>query len=456
MALLNLIASGLENVTLNIPANLSTEYFTHEFSNNILTMERVCDVNCPEYLEIELNPNIDRNNFKNICHKVCFEMEIGGSRILYIPLRFMMHLKDYEICDNKFYISIPFQMFCDNIKLINLQFQDVKFKLTNTENNFALCKLISKGIYYDLQNRREIAHGNHDNIVQQLASTEITYSNERNEFMYRIPFTSIHKGFFIESENVDEINEIKLKLNQHIRTNYNRFLVRTKCVKINQHLLYFPLNYDKSYTDRTIEGFEGSLNLSRIDSSKLYIKLDNPQSKICIYGLGSNMLKYTNNMCGLSHYSYTDHNYEEYNEESNEESNEDVNYTYRLAAYRSRPILPPIQTQLAPIQTQSASVIINQSNAIVYKPITNNDKLTCSITQEDILVNARYMSCSQCSNNFDESSIKTWFRQRHHKNCPMCRSNWCDFNVYINGVEPEPVDFEETNIPEILDPSTST
>ena len=54
------------------------------------------------------------------------------------------------------------------------------------------------------------------------------------------------------------------------------------------------------------------------------------------------------------------------------------------------------------------------------------------------------------------SSIKTWFRQRHHKNCPLCRSNWSDFNVYINGVEPEPVDFEETNIPEILDPSTST
>ena len=71
-------------------------------------MVRNCDTKFPEYLEIELNPNIDRNNFKNICHKVCLEMKTGGSRILNIPLRFMMHLKNYEICDNKFYISILF------------------------------------------------------------------------------------------------------------------------------------------------------------------------------------------------------------------------------------------------------------------------------------------------------------------------------------------------------------
>lgn len=436
MALIHLIASGLENITLNIPTRLSTEYLIDEFYNNTLTMQRHSDTKCPEYLEIELNPNIDRNNFKNICHKVCFEMEIGGARILNIPLRFMMHLKDYEICDNKFYVFIPFQMFCDDIKLINLIDQECTFKLTNVENNFTLCKLISKGIYYNLQIRREIAENNHHHIVQQLASTEITSSIERHEFVYRIPHNSIHKGFFIESENVDEINEIKLKLNGHNRTNYNRFLVRTKCVKINQHLLYFPLNYGKSYTDRTNEGFEGSLNLTRIDTSKLYIKLDNPQSKICIYGLGSNMLRYFSGLCGLAFGSdYTGHTYVEY---YGGENYDDQTPT------------------ISPIQTLTSFININATSVIVYKPITNNDKLTCCITQEDIFVNAHYMSCSQCSNNFNEPSINSWFRQRpNSKKCPMCRANWSDFNVYINGVEPEPSQIEEEDIPEILDPPTS-
>ena len=140
MALIQLVAFGNENQGMNIQPNLATEYFTENFQNNILTMRRDCDTKCPEHLEIELNPNIDRNNFKNICHKVCLEMEIGGQRILNITLRFMMNLKDYEICDNKFYISIPFQMVCDDIKLICLAYHEVRFRLENTGNNFMSCK----------------------------------------------------------------------------------------------------------------------------------------------------------------------------------------------------------------------------------------------------------------------------------------------------------------------------
>ena len=439
MALVQLVAVGA-NSSIIIPRNLSTEYFTENFENNILRMEKSCDTKSPEYLEIELNPNIDRNNFKNVCHKVCLEMEIGGQRILNIPLRFMMYLKDYEICDNKFYISIPFQMFCDDIKLICLQSHEVRFKLTNTENNFTSCKLISKGIYYDNPIRREMAQNNHEDIIQTLASTEITFSNPKNEFKYKIPFDNIHKGFFIECENVDEINEIKLQLNGNDRTFYNRFLVRTKCVKINQQLLYFPLNYDKSYTDRTSEGYEGSLDLSRIDLSIFNIKLDNLQSKISIYGLGSNVLRYSSGMWGLAYIFTSSHDYEEYNESRN--------YDYVQA-----PVQESIQILRPGLANSVRNALVINEN-IIYKPITNNDKLTCCITQEDISVNARYMCCSECSNNFDEASIKSWFRQRpHRKKCPMCRVIWTDFNVYINDVEPEPRQSEE---PEILDPPTTT
>lgn len=436
MSLLHLVAVGPQNTSMNIPRNLSTEYFTEDFVNDSLIMQRSCDTKFPEYLEIELNPNIDRNNFKNICHKVCFEMEIGGQRILNIPLRFMMYLKNYEICDNKFYISIPFQMFCDDIKLICLQFHDVRFKLTNTEYNFTSCKLISKGIYYDNPIRREMAQNNHEHIIQTLSSSEISCLNQRNEFKYRMSFDSIHKGFFIECENVDEINEIKLQLNGCDRTFYNRFLVRTKCVKINQHLLYFPLNYDKSYTDRTREGFEGSLDLSRIDLSIINIKLDNLQPKICIYGLGSNILRYNSGMAGLGYTFSSSHAYEEYNETGHYYArNEQHNYIINLPT----------------------GVNVNNIENIIYKPITNNDKVTCCITQEDISVNARYMSCSSCSNNFDENSIKSWFSQRpHRKTCPMCRVNWTDFNIYINGEDPESGEIEDSDIPEILDPPAST
>jgi hypothetical protein len=408
MSLQQLASVGPQNRSQR---NLATEYFTEEFSNNTLRMERNVDTKSPEYLEIELSEGLDQVNFKTICHKICFEMTIGGQIILNIPLRFMMNLKEYEICDNKFYITIPFEMFCDDIRLIALPYHDTVFRLTNTENNFRSCKLISKGVFYD-NNLRIPMSRDHEHIIQCLESTEILCSNENqfSQFNYNMNFKGLHKGFFIESENVDQINEISLSLNGAQRLLYNRFLVRTKCIKINQHLLYLPLNYDKSYTDRSNTGFEGALNLSRIDVSKLNIKLDCPQSKICIYGLGSTILRYMSGMAGLSSYSYNMlHEHKEYTESG-------------------------IYYQVAPLPT------IHIERPPIYRPITNNNKLTCSITQCEIDINDRYMSCVQCSNNYMEESIKNWFIHRPStKNCPTCRTNWTDFNVYINGQMNEPM-----------------
>lgn len=290
MSTIQLCDIGVENEKLNITKKFVTNYFIEDFSNNILRMAIECDVKVPEYLVIKLNPNIPIKYFKDICHEVCLEMYMSKERILNIPLRFMMHLKEYDICDGDFYISIPFQMFCDDIKLISTN--EVMFHLTNTDDNFVSCKLISKGIYYTSSIRHQIAEGGQEEIIKCLASTELTSCVQRDEFIYRMPFGGIHNGFFIETENVDEINKLMLILNNNCRTNYNRFLVKKKCIKINQHLLYFPLNYDKSYTDRTNEGLQSSLNLSRIDSAFLIIKLDQPNTKICIYGLGVNLLKY--------------------------------------------------------------------------------------------------------------------------------------------------------------------
>ena len=416
-SILQLITSSQVNSIYNIPRNLAIEYFTEEFNNGSFDMSRTCDTKLPEYLEIELSPNITIDNFKTISHKVCLEMTIGESKILSIPLRFMIHLKNYEICDNKIYITIPFEIFCSEIKLICISYHEVRFILTNIENNFTSCKLISNGIYYDTDIRRSLSQSSSQEIIQQLSSTEITSPNQRNEFKYIIPFDGIHKGFYIECENVDEINEISLKLNGEDRFIHNRFLVRTKCVKINQQLLYLPMNFDKSYDDRTPSGFEGSINLTRFDSAILNIKLDRLNSKICFYGLGSNILRTIPGMTGLAFYnSNINHYYCNYQE----------NGYYIENSNRIMDLVPNIQSQ----------TITETTENIIYKLITDNNKIMCCITHQDFVLNDRYMNCSSCNNSYNEESLKQWFRQRpHRKTCPMCRVNWTDFNIYINSEE---------------------
>ncbi len=404
---------GMENTAMGIhPYNLSVEYFTHVFTNNILIVPRSCDTLIPQYLEIELSSTIDREQFTNICHNICFEMTIGGATIVSIPLRFMLYLKEFEICDNKFYISIPFPMFCDEIKLIALQYHQVCFNLINFEGNlFSSCNLISKGIFYDTPARRSMAENGEngfESIIQCLSSTEIICQSPKNEFGYQIPSDGVHKGFFIECENVDNIKELKLIFNSNERTNYNRFLIRANCIKIHSQLLYFPFNCNKLYTDRTPQGFEGAANLSRIDVSRLNIKFDNIQSKICIYGLSSNILRTISGMSGLA-FSHNIHNTARH-----------VTCPYVMSGIYDR---------------QRRPIPIRQSiDTIIYRPITNSDKFTCPITREDISANSRYMSCVQCHNNFCEEYLKQWFNSQNHRNtCPMCRANWTDRNIYING-----------------------
>jgi hypothetical protein len=58
------------------------------------------------------------------------------------------------------------------------------------------------------------------------------------------------------------------------------------------------------------------------------------------------------------------------------------------------------------------------------------EKRICGINLEEINVDQKYMSCAECSNNFNEISIRIWLTQR--RTCPSCRGNWSDFNVYIN------------------------
>jgi hypothetical protein len=62
----------------------------------------------------------------------------------------------------------------------------------------------------------------------------------------------------------------------------------------------------------------------------------------------------------------------------------------------------------------------------------------CNITHEQIGEGHRYMSCSNCDNNYSEIAIVTWLRKKPQwsRTCPTCRSIWDNYCVYVN----EPLD----------------
>ena len=71
----------------------------------------------------------------------------------------------------------------------------------------------------------------------------------------------------------------------------------------------------------------------------------------------------------------------------------------------------------------------------IYKIIDEEDKENiCPINHETIKKNDKYMECNECNNKFCEALIKRWLiiQTPNNKNCPMCRSCWTNFNIYIN------------------------
>ena len=76
---------------------------------------------------------------------------------------------------------------------------------------------------------------------------------------------------------------------------------------------------------------------------------------------------------------------------------------------------------------------LNQN--VIYKKITDKEKIMCPITCENIIKNENYMTCNKCRNNFNKSALMNWFQTKY--SCPACRTMWMDFNTYINGEEPK-------------------
>jgi hypothetical protein len=435
--LTQIIAIGSHNASFNL-RNVAYEYHTFE-SNGLqpLIIRREADLATLEYLELSFN-NPERNNLDDI-KKLVLKMVIGGTLIQQFPLSLLINLNEPIICDGKMYINLCSNILFGDIKLIGLQHHDVIVEFIN--DNGVTCVsnygIVSKLTYVDVEERRQIAQNSYEVFIQQISFINImTDSNDTSQTsniyeLNYLPFSHISKGFFIECNNVDNLNNINLKFNQQERFNLNRFLIRTKCKKINENTLYFPFNYDKEYSDRTINSYEGSPNLSRVENINLKLTFDTPINNVKIYNLHANIYRQMSGMGGLAYtvelcrntYDLRNNNLRM----SDLRMSESVIGSSELIRFRM-----PNTSQL-PSTLGMSIVYTGPTN----RPIIVIDSSNCPILCEQIECGSRYMTCNECNNNFSEQAIKQWLESRSpsRRTCPLCRVHWSNFEIYINGEE---------------------
>jgi len=443
-----------------IYTNVAVDFNTYSFENSELIFSRNVDKIMPEFLILNLHDNnVPLETIFKYGRNIYISFQINNQPILNIPLSILWNLKEPEICGDKLYLEIPFEMFFGNIHMVGLQFREVKINIVNHMNlvNYVSgYSLICKTYIGDFQYRRDNQDVSNC-CIQQISSLEVNVSLENRENvsdMFRIAtnsFLGFSKGFFIESSNIDNLKCIHFYINDVIRINYDSFMIRNKCKRINNNMIFLPFNPDVSYNERSFNSFVGSINLRETQSS-LKLDFDTPRAIVKIYSINMSDYIQRNSEIISSQNIISTHLVEDFTrlflmnldimEPTTIINDISVNSIIEnVIPFNSNLIIEnEINVDFNNLysgisDTNYNNYYINSSidtfiiDAGIYRLIPE-EKKTCGINLEEIGANQKYMSCAECANNFNEISIGIWLTQR--RTCPTCRCNWTDFNIYIN------------------------
>ena len=411
--------------------NLVIGYPIYTFNYDKLIINRNVDIIIPEFLIFDLiHDNVQISDICKYIKNVIIQFYIGNQEIIDFPLSLLWNLNEPLINEDKLYIKFPFFDFFGDIYIqgLEVRFYIENFNhLANYTNNCSLsCKTYIYGYNRYLDPSNNI-------IIQQLSSIDVeeqpntrqetntTQENQLNEFVINTnELNGFIKGFFIESENIDELSELKFLLNGNLRSDYNSFLIKNKCNKCSENMIFFPLN-DSLFHERKYNSYQGGLNLTSSIDSILHLKFRTPRVRVKIYTLNVNHYTQRNGSFQL-HENITMTHLKKNNIITNNSNNNTYNiydninnYLYRN--YNRNDI--------------SGNYIVN----FMLRPITINDnndddKSICGITLENILENEIYMMCSCCNNNFKKNPLELWLKNNY--SCPNCRSRWSNSISYKN------------------------
>lgn len=247
--------------------------------------------------------------------------------------------------------------------------------------------------------------------------------------------------------------------------NYNRFLIKNKCLLLSERMVYFPFNDEITFEERSYNSYTGAINMSNLERSVLRLRFNNPHAKVKIYAIGMNNYIQSRGMGRLEFEANMHHIKQDFTLHPPQTYEQIISHAIPIRNNRRNivnNIINSISNTRPNINTNTNSITFNdiyrggygsytpgyyqssyshdssintisnegEYNEIVIFRIIREDKRTCGISLEEIQINERYMSCSMCNNNFKENALKRWIESR--STCPSCRVVWSDNHIYVN------------------------
>jgi len=246
---------------------------------------------------LENKKNMSYSEIITIIEEQNFEIISNGAVIFRIPIGFFTKLYGLIQRKNKISIPIDFKMFFSNV-IFEFYYNMLTFLINCDFTKYGLnLELKMKIEFQKVENQRtnnEII----ENMFFQYIQDSIVDTNNQQSLTTILNHNHITKGFFINA-NLDSISRLKLILNGHDRFDYDEIFLHTICIKINDELFYVPLDINEKFYDCTESSYYSSINLSRIDTTRVVFEFKNAPQTLRIYSLSGNFLRKCRGAMGL-------------------------------------------------------------------------------------------------------------------------------------------------------------
>ncbi len=290
-----------------------TTFFERDFHDSMITLDAIdyeslpCEIQ-PMSLHFELKDSVD--NLQTVCNDVCLEISIGFNNephdnniIHIIPLHFCLAFFNNQTEDNV--INIPFHFLGNYFPLHAMRYVYLQFKITN--NPFDSCKLMFQG---NNSNIKDIEQYSKLNSLEYLTQHLSSYNVEPMQPIYKqfhtnLNFYELHKGIFIETDSIANIETITLTVNGRDVIKYlkhDTHLYQCKYKQINDKLIYISYDNEKYFHYDEMElNKKSCIDFNYVDFCKIKISCFTPFAYIRLYGLSINIARSLSNCFGYAY-----------------------------------------------------------------------------------------------------------------------------------------------------------
>ena len=202
---------------------------------------------------------------------------------------------------------------------------------------------------------------------------------------HQLLFNGLSNGLFISNLDIKKINSLKLKLNNNIFINLDKYNIKTFVRELNDTNFYLSFSDNLDFTNKN---YDASINFSRFDSITLELDYNMEDLEVLNFKIGLkslNKLRIISGMAGL------------------------VFSTSNIHQIRTN--------------TNIRREVVKENKRI-------SGDTFCAIKHADIEDNEEYYSCDCCNKSFSYNVSRQWIEQR--KKCPMCVQPWTNFTIYVN------------------------